>query len=172
MPGTIESLWPQVYEAFQDVDVILHAGDLHVSDVIEELETLAPTYVCAGNGDLDVEHHKLQDLWLGGLGGVQVGLVHKFPTPRRADASRLQKKVDQIFGEHLDVVIYGHTHLAEVHGVADRVYINPGSPTLPNNLSTRHGTIGFMHIRQKQIEVELMQIEERGLSLLERYSHT
>ena len=119
MPGTIAALWPQVYDAFADVDCILHAGDLHVSDVIDELEDLAPTYVCYGNGDINVEHPKLQDLWLGSLAGVAVGLVHKFPTPRRADEARLQRMLDQIFAEESpDVVIYGHTHRAEVHAVA------------------------------------------------------
>ena len=55
MPGTIATLWPQVYDAFRGTDLILHAGDLHVADVIDELETLAPTFVCCGNGDLDFQ---------------------------------------------------------------------------------------------------------------------
>jgi len=172
MPGTIASLWPQVYEAFSSVDCILHAGDLHVSNVIDELETLAPTYVCCGNGDLDVQHPKLQHSWLGSLAGVAVGLVHKFPTPRRADEVRLQRKVDQIFVDgDPQVVIYGHTHLAEVHSVAGRMYINPGSPTLPNNQSTRHGTVGFLEISDAGLAVELHQIHNDGLSLIERHSH-
>lgn len=167
MPGTIESLWPQVYEGFKDVDCILHAGDLHVVAVIEELEGIAPTFVCTGNGDLDVEHHKLQEQWVGELAGVNVGLVHKFPTPRRADEARLQKKISKIFADaDPQVVIYGHTHLAEVHAVGGRIYINPGSPTLPNNQSTRHGTIGFMEISQHEVHVELHQITDDGLSLL------
>ncbi len=173
MPGSIESLWPQVYDAFARVDCILHAGDLHVGDVIDELETLAPTYVCCGNGDLDVEHPRLQDLWLGSLAGVDVGLVHRFPTPRRASEDKLQRKLAQVFdGGDPRVVIYGHTHLAEVHGVAGRVYVNPGSPTLPNNQSTRHGTVGFLEIGPSAIAVELHQIHDGGLQLIERYLHT
>lgn len=170
MPGSIQQLWPQVYEAFAGVDCILHAGDLHVSEVIDELECLAPTYVCYGNGDVDVDHPKLQDQWLGSMAGVDIGLVHKFPTPRRADESRLQRKVDQVFRDgDPDVVIYGHTHRAEVHAVAGRVYVNPGSPTLPNNQSTRHGTVGFLEISDGSIAVELFQIQQQGLSLIEHY---
>ena len=164
MPGTIASLWPQVHAGFQGVDCILHAGDLHVAAVIDELETLAPTFVCTGNGDLDVVHDKLQEQWLGELAGVRVGMVHKFPTPRRADDERLLRKLDRVFGEHLpSVVVYGHTHLAEVHASGGRLYINPGSPTLPNNQSTRHGTIGFMDIEDNSIRVSLQQITENGL---------
>ncbi len=167
MPGTIASLWPQIYDGFADVDCILHAGDLHVAAVIDELEAMAPTYVCAGNGDLDVRHHRLQERWEGNLAGLNVGLIHRFPTPRRADEARLEKKLTQHFGHTgLEVVIYGHTHLAEVHSVAGRTYINPGSPTLPNNQSTRHGTVGFLNIRPEGAEVELMQINDDGLELV------
>ncbi len=167
MPGTIANLWPQVYEGFSGVDCILHAGDLHVADVIDELETIAPTFVCVGNGDLDVQHHRLQHIWSGQLAGTAVGLIHKFPTPRRADAQRLQKKIDQYFGDDdPQVVIYGHTHLAELHQVEGKTYINPGSPTLPNNQSTRHGTVGFMEVSAGSVRVELHQITEHGLSLL------
>jgi len=167
MPGTIASLWPQVYEGFAGVDCILHAGDLHVADVIDELEGIAPTFVCSGNGDLEVEHHKLKDAWIGSMAGTNVGLVHKFPSPRRADADRLQKKISQAFAQtDPQVVIYGHTHLAEVHQVHGRTYVNPGSPTLPNNQSTRHGTVGFMEIAADGVQVELHQITDHGLELV------
>jgi putative phosphoesterase len=167
MPGTIATLWPQVHEAFRDTDMILHAGDLHVASVIDELETLAPTFVCCGNGDLDVRHAKLQEVWCGQIAGITVGLVHKFPTPSRAQPAKLHKKRQQAFGEtDPQVVIYGHTHLAEVHDVEGRVYINPGSPTLPNNQSTRHGTVGFLSISPTALKVELLQIVDEGLSPL------
>jgi predicted phosphodiesterase len=53
--------------------------------------------------------------------------------------------------------------------VAGKTYINPGSPTLPNNQSTRHGTIGFMEVGAGGVSVELHQINEDGLSLIERH---
>ncbi len=164
MPGSVEALWPQVFEGFAHVDCILHAGDLHVADVIDELEKLAPTFVCCGNGDLDVQHPKLQDFWQGPLAGVEVGLVHKFPTPRRAPPERLAQKLAQTFRAiPPQVVVYGHTHLAEVHLSAGRLYVNPGSPTLPNNQSTRYGTVGLMAIHHGHVSVELLQITDHGL---------
>ncbi len=168
MPGTIAELWPQVHDAFADVDCILHAGDLHVVDVIEELEQLAPTFVCTGNGDLNVVHPKLAEVWIGRMAGLSVAMVHKFPTPRRAGIERLQKKTRQAFSDaDPDVVVYGHTHLAEVHEVDGTLYVNPGSPTLPNNQSTRHGTIGFLNISPGEVEVELHQIETGGLRMID-----
>lgn len=166
MPGTIKRLWPQVYAAFSAVDCILHAGDLHVPEVIDELDQLAPTFVCRGNGDVGVEHARLKDSWVGDLAGVQVGLIHRFPTPRRATGDALQRKLDGHFPDaDPRVVIYGHTHLAEIHQVDGRVYINPGSPTLPNNQSTRHGTVGILAISSGHVSVEVFQIGEEGLTL-------
>ena len=171
MPGTIKKLWPQVYAAFSDVDCILHAGDQHVPELIDELDGLAPTFVCRGNGDRGVEHDKLKDSWIGSLAGVQVGLIHKFPTPKRATGDSLQRKLDGHFPDHdPQILIYGHTHRAEIHRVDGRVYINPGSPTLPNNQSIRHGTVGILAISNRHITVELFQISESGLTLKSTHS--
>src|SRR5690349_5027559 len=51
IPEAAPDIWPQVYEAFKRVDLILHAGDLHVIEVVDRLERLAPIYVARGNGD-------------------------------------------------------------------------------------------------------------------------
>jgi len=171
MPGTITRLWPQVHTAFDGVDCILHAGDLHVVGVIEELEAIAPTFVCCGNGDVHVEHPRLQDTWEGTLAGVPVGMIHQFPTPRRANHERLQKKLSRAFPQFdPKLVVYGHTHLAELHHVAGRVYVNPGSATLPNNQSTRLGTLGLMELSGGVVSVELHQITDDGLACIERLS--
>ena len=169
MPGTIPHLWEQVMRAFRDVDCILHAGDLHVADVIDALDEIAPTYVSTGNGDLDVVHPRLQDAWCEHMAGVQVGLVHRFPTPSRASEQKLAKNIARHFELAPDVVVYGHTHLAEVHTVAGRTYINPGSATLPNNQSTRLGTIGLLDIDNGAVAVELLQLTDAGTELVVRH---
>lgn len=163
MPGTVARLWPQVHAAFDGVACILHAGDLHVTDVIDELETIAPTYVSSGNGDAGVEHHRLKETWTGLLAGVPVGIVHRLPTPARASSERLQEKLHRTFASFDPrVVVYGHTHFAQLHHVDGRIYVNPGSATLPNNQSTRLGTLGLMEIGQGRISIEIFQLHEHG----------
>jgi putative phosphoesterase len=51
IPIAAKELWPQVYEAFRGVDLIMHAGDLMVPDVIDWLEEVAPVMAVWGNGD-------------------------------------------------------------------------------------------------------------------------
>ena len=46
-------LWDEAYDALRDVDLILHAGDLHVIDVLDWLEERCgvPVLAVRGNGD-------------------------------------------------------------------------------------------------------------------------
>ena len=49
IPEASDSLWPQVYDAFQDVDYIFHGGDIHELWLLDTLEQIAP--VCAARGN-------------------------------------------------------------------------------------------------------------------------
>jgi putative phosphoesterase len=51
IPTAARELWPQVYDAFRGVDLIMHAGDLMVPEVIDWLEDVAPVMAVWGNGD-------------------------------------------------------------------------------------------------------------------------
>ncbi len=163
MPGSIESLWPQVVEAFSDADVILHAGDLHTLSVVDELCALAPTYVAIGNGDVGIVDERLQNTWLLDFHGLKVGMVHHFPSPERKSAEVISKRVNRDFEQRPDIVIFGHTHFEGIYQVEDLLCINPGSPTLPRNQSLRHGTIGCLEISDAEISVVIHQITEQGL---------
>ena len=66
IPESRQDLWPQIIDAFQGVDAILHAGDLHDLSVIDTLHAIAPTYAARGNGERWVrrprgqpDHHRL-----------------------------------------------------------------------------------------------------------------
>ena len=51
IPEAGKSLWPEVIRIFKEVDLILHAGDMHDLSVLKELEEIAPVLACRGNGD-------------------------------------------------------------------------------------------------------------------------
>jgi len=58
IPKSTHVLPPQVKEAFKDVDLIFHAGDIYVVSVLDELEHLAP--VLAAEGDDDYHDCKIE----------------------------------------------------------------------------------------------------------------
>lgn len=161
MPGSRAELWPQISQAFAGVDMIFHAGDLHTADVIDQLGSIAPTYVARGNGDVDVEHPMLRDEWLLDVGGQQIGIVHQFPHPGRASAAKIDKRLTRHFvDQRPDLVVYGHTHHESVHTINDQLFINPGSAMLPRNQSTRLGTVGILEITPDRTNVQLLQLTD------------
>ncbi|MCB1646345.1 MAG: YfcE family phosphodiesterase [Pseudomonadales bacterium] len=163
MPGSLAELWPQAYDAFREVDMILHAGDLHTLDVVDELHKLAPVYVARGNGDLDIVDDRLRDNWLIEARGVSIGMIHHFPSPVRKSAEHIMKYVARHFEDVVpQVMIFGHTHLEGVHQVGDMLCINPGSPTLPRNQTLRLGTIGFLELSQDTITATVHQLTDEG----------
>lgn len=157
-------LWPQVFDAFDGVDVILHAGDLWTLALVDELEAIAPTYVSRGNGDIGLQDERLRDTWTLDFDGKTIGMIHDFPTPRRKPPEFIAERTEKWFPDvGPDVVIYGHTHMEEVHEVNGVLCVNPGSPTLPHNKSLRLGTLGFLTISQGAVKAELFQLTETGL---------
>ena len=175
MPGTLEDLWPQASRAFEGVDAILHAGDLHTLSIVEHLSDIAPTYVSRGNGDLDIVDDRLRDTWLIELGNISIGLIHHFPSPIRRSPDHLEKHLNRHFPDKSpDVLVYGHTHLEDVRSINGRLFINPGSPTLPRNKSLRFGTIGVMEISPQHIQTRIYQLTDHGVELhaeLEPHHH-
>ena len=163
MPGSIEQLWEQADEVLAGSDAILHAGDLHTLDIVEHLSGLAPTYVSRGNGDIGIDDERLQDNWLFNFGGVNIGLIHHFPSPIRKSPEQLEKHLNKHFSEQLpEVLIYGHTHLEGISAVNNRLYINPGSPTLPRNQSLRLGTLGILEIEDQHVTATIFQLTDHG----------
>ncbi len=51
IPEACAHVWPQVLEAFEGVDYIFHAGDVHEFSVLDELQRIAPVYAARGNGE-------------------------------------------------------------------------------------------------------------------------
>ncbi len=163
MPGSLADLWPQAMDLLSDVDCILHAGDLHTLDIVDQLSALAPTYVSRGNGDVGLFDDRLQDTWILDFAGATVGMIHHFPSPTRKSTADIYRYVDKHFERRPEILIYGHTHLEGIHQVGDILCINPGSPTLPRNQSLRLGTIATLDILPDQIKTTLWQLNEDGV---------
>ena len=51
IPETEKKLPPELIEAFQGVDLILHAGDIYVPSVLDDLQRIAPVLDARGGAD-------------------------------------------------------------------------------------------------------------------------
>ena len=169
IPVAAPRLWPQVFEVFQGVDLIMHAGDLMVPEVIDWLEEVAPVMAVSGNGDytgwqrsVPPEDPRLSEskvLAVDGPGGeLRIGLVHDFQLPEVPPLRTVDGLMQHYFGGPVNVIVRGSTHAAEITTVKRVLIVNPGSPMFPNHQSTRLGTVGFLDIEDGRVTPSLLQL--------------
>lgn len=171
IPEARKTLWPQILEAFADVDLIMHAGDIHELYVLDELEKLAPVYAARGNGEdgsagrpVQPEDPRVRYAWLLELGGLWVGLTHYVPVPERPPNFTIARWVERYFPERTpDVIVSGDTHREAIASINGILCVNPGSPTYPHNYDTQYGTIGFLDIEARRASASIHLITDAGI---------
>jgi putative phosphoesterase len=112
-------LRPRVHEALEGVALILHAGDVGGSGILDELRLIAPVRAVFGNTDPAGDPELAAEITMTVEGiSVHVSHGHEFgsPTPER-----LADRYDA------DVVVYGHTHRPLVTKLGGRLFVNPGA---------------------------------------------
>jgi hypothetical protein len=106
------------------VDLILHAGDVCVPAVLDELSAYAPLHVVLGNNDSDaVAAWGAPEQLVLDLDGLSVGMVHD-SGPAQGRAARMRR----LFPD-CSLVVFGHSHIPWDETVAGQRCFNPGSPT-------------------------------------------
>lgn len=159
IPRDAKILPPHVKEAFKGTDLILHAGDIYLPRILDELETIAPVRAARGNGDWNFpEDHRLNDNPVFDIGGLSLGLTHaiNYPGP---PGYPLDEITERQFGKRIDIVVFGDTHVAMVERYNGILLVNPGSPTLPNGLFEL-GTVALLEITGNKAEARIIQLNQ------------
>lgn len=112
------TLKPEVVEALEIADYILHAGDVGGVDVLKVLQRLAPTHCVRGNTDGGPWSKTLPPSDMFELGGKSFYMVHNLET----------MDIDPVVAG-VQVVISGHTHQSVLRQDQGIIYLNPGSAT-------------------------------------------
>ena len=138
-PRRWKSCPPKVAEHLRRADVILHAGDVCVASVLDELAQYAPvTAVCGNNDGPDVVEWGAPETVELDLGGLRVAMIHD-----SGQATGRTARMRRRFPE-ADLVVFGHSHIPmDVTGDGVRAF-NPGSPT--DRRRQPHGTVGLLDI--------------------------
>ena len=163
IPEAGADVWPQVYERFraERVDAILHAGDLHVPRILDNLEQRVgvPVYACRGNGDdggggrpVCPDDPRLREAWLLEWQGFRVGLCHDMGLPEHPPHRTVETMMRRYFDAHCDIVVHGDTHVAETITLRSVLLVNPGSPVYPRNMNVSLGNIGFLTLGDESAE--------------------
>ena len=139
-------LFPEILEALEGVDLIFHAGDLVIARVLDELEQIAPVYAAEGNHDPHLaDDPRIEPVHFLELEGFSIALLHIFE-PLNWD---LKKLLDQYLGSvRPEIIVCGDTHFERIDYLENVLVINPGSATLPHNMSPRLGHIAYLTLEK------------------------
>ncbi len=111
----------EVFEAFKEVDHILHGGDVGTWEILVELQTLAPVTAVYGNTDAPELRGKLTQVAQVELDGFEIVVTHgdQFGHPTPATLHDAFPRAE--------IIVFGHTHKPLLE-LVDRTVtvINPG----------------------------------------------
>ena len=182
-PTVATRLHPAIFQVFEGVDLILHAGDLTGPDVIRILEQIAPVIAVRGDQDQGLDHLPVQQVLE--LGGKRIGLVHgnrprwlewpgftwnMFFGQRWFLAPRFYVSVLRRFeGETVDCIVCGHVHRPFIGDVNGIIVANPGSAYI-NILDRKtqpgqYVSVGMLEINGDSLQASIVPLPERWQEL-------
>jgi putative phosphoesterase len=142
-----------VFKVFENVDFIVHAGDLVKLAVIDELEQLAPVLAVHGNMDGPEVSGALPKLNSLKISDWKIGVMHDPSTfLGRGKMREIAKK------NGFNVLVYGHTHNPSIKWEGKTLYINPGSPTNPLPSFINKPSVALLRVTKEAVTPEIIQI--------------
>ena len=139
-------------ERIRAADLLLHAGDLATTDVLDELASIGPPVEAVhGNVDSDDLRRRLPETVTIDAAGARIAMVHD-AGPSRRRLERMRRRFPDA-----DAVVFGHSHIP-LHEEGDGFQIfNPGSPT-ERRRQPRH-TMGMATARDGRLTFELVTLD-------------
>jgi putative phosphoesterase len=140
-------LVPGAIKALHGVDLIIHAGDIGSTEVMDELQAIAPVVAVRGNMDMKKGLRRLPETEAIQVGDALLYIIHDINkldiAPSKAD---------------FNAVIFGHLHYPSVAKHNGVLFLNPGSAAQPRRNSS--ASLAFLHIRGSSIKTQIVDIDE------------
>ncbi len=134
-----------VAEAFNGVDLIIHAGDIGEPDILKALEKIAPTIAVRGNMDFGQWAHQLASEEFVEFNQTQVVVLH--------DVLRLKPRPDMVAPA---AVISGHTHRPLQEENQGVLFVNPGSAGYPK--SGQPATVALLQVSGQSLQAQIVEL--------------
>ncbi|ADU01517.1 phosphodiesterase [Mycolicibacterium gilvum] len=125
LPKRAKDLPAEVWDAVDDADLVIHAGDWVEPDLLDRLEARAKRLVaCWGNNDGPELRRRLPERADVVLDGVRFTVTHETGASSGRDARMAKAYPDT------DVLVFGHSHIPwDTIAASGLRLLNPGSPT-------------------------------------------
>lgn len=124
VPARAKVLPDAVWQAVDDCDLVVHAGDWVVASLLDELESRAPVLGVWGNNDGSDLRDRLPEVARASMDGVRIAVVHE-----TGPATGRETRAAAAYPD-TDLLIFGHSHIPWDTTAANGLrLLNPGSPT-------------------------------------------
>ncbi|QTG81635.1 metallophosphoesterase family protein [Arthrobacter crystallopoietes] len=125
VPKRARQLPAEVWDAVEQADVVFHAGDWVVPELLDEFEQRSRQLVAVfGNNDGEELRTRLPEVARVAIEGVRFAMIHE-----TGAAVGREKRADANFPE-TDVLVFGHSHIPwDTTSPGGLRLLNPGSPT-------------------------------------------
>jgi len=152
VPERARCIPKEILQIFENVDYIIHAGDLVELSVIDELEQIAPVLAVHGNMDSPEVREILPRLNSLKLFDWKIGVAHD--PGMLHNIGKLKEVISQ---NRFNVFVNGHTHRSSIKWEDKTLYINPGSPINPDTPFNKP-TVALLKVTKETIIPEIVQI--------------
>ena len=122
-------LFLRLLKYLQGVDLILHAGDLVCTELLDAIGSIAPVQAVFGNMDSEDLRVRLPEHQVLQLAGHAVGLIHGWGAPGDLPRRVAERFIGSNGKPEVEVVVFGHSHQPLNEKRHDVLLLNPGSPT-------------------------------------------
>jgi len=151
IPDKCEHIPDVILEAFKNMDMVIHVGDLVNLKVVEELESVCPKVLAvSGNMDRKEVTKIYPSKQVIEIAGFKIGLMHGYGAP----VNLINVLKDAFKDEPCDVIIFGHSHKAMNENIGGVLFFNPGSAT---DFLCEANSYGIIEIN-KGINAKIIQI--------------
>jgi uncharacterized protein len=145
-------LRPEVFETFEGVSHIVHAGDVGSIEILSELRGIAPVTSVWGNTDDWDVREAVEEIAAVEVGGIRIVVMHgqQFgsPTPSVVAAAN----------PGADLVVFGHSHEPVIERVGSVLAVNPGSAG-PRRFRSPV-TVALATIASGEVSARLVSLED------------
>jgi len=140
---TIDALNHKVIKALNDVDLVIHAGDITSIKVLDELKSLKDVVAVKGNMDSPDIKNILPESKTIEVDGKKICIIHGWGAPLGLEYKLLKRF------ENADIIVYGHTHLPMNKVINNILFFNPG---------TARKSYGLLNIEDGKIRGEIIKL--------------
>lgn len=152
IPTRAREIPRKVFNVFSKADIIIHAGDLVRTNVLKELEKVAPVVAVHGNMDFSEVKEKLPRMNSVEIAGKKIGVIHNVGIFRTEIMEKIAKE------NYFDILVFGHTHRQFFMEKEGRIFVNPGSATNPMPPLLVKPSVALLKISKEKVEPIFIEI--------------